>query len=118
MANDTTNSRPTLRDTAGAIGNALQQRTPEVHPATPQQYFHKTRTISATLDRVRFARNVGFEPDARQTELLLCDSKRGHSQGFGLGQSGILNVLPRVIRIEYPHGWRRGYTLNMENPLS
>jgi len=80
----------------------------------------KRRTIDIPFDRIKEVRSVPYKhmymfgPITMWRKLSVnCNPMY---QGFGLGQSGILHGVRHVLRIESPHGWRRGYTLNMENP--
>jgi hypothetical protein len=80
----------------------------------------KRRTIDIPFKQIKQVRAVPYEhkhmfgPVTMWKKISLNWDPR--YSGFGMGQSGILNGVRHVLRIESPHGWRRGYTLNMENP--
>jgi hypothetical protein len=35
---------------------------------------------------------------------------------FGMGQAGVMSGVREIIRIDCASGWRKGYTLDVENP--
>jgi hypothetical protein len=80
----------------------------------------KRRTIDLPFDQITGVRAISYEhihmfgPSTMWTKIRL--NFDPWYPRFGFGQSGILHGVRQVIRIEYPHGWRHGYTLNMENP--
>jgi hypothetical protein len=80
----------------------------------------KRRTIDIPFDRIAEVRIISYLHKSLFGPVSIWRRIRANGNPlyprFGFGQSGVLQGFRQVIRIESPHGWRRGYTLNMENP--
>ena len=80
----------------------------------------KRRTIDIPFDQIAEVRIISYQHTHMFGPVTLWRKVRPNFDPryprFGFGQGAIFHGVRHVIRLEAAHGWRRGYTLNMENP--